>query len=133
MSFFIGGYIYDAILLVLCGIAFKTFILRKDLSGKESFFLQHTPSVIYIPLALILIASMVCTVLIDRGLLSLEYKFMALFCSFVIWGIIMITGLYHRIRYEEKEYNRLNQETKQGIASLIGLLLLGIFMWLFAG
>ena len=42
MRFFIGSYIYDIILLILCGVVFKTFILKKGLSEKESFFIRHT-------------------------------------------------------------------------------------------
>lgn len=38
MRFFIGSYIYDIILLILCGVVFKAFILKKGLSEKESFF-----------------------------------------------------------------------------------------------
>ena len=50
MRFFIGSYIYDIILLILCGVVFKTFILKKGLSEKESFFIRHTLPIIYIPL-----------------------------------------------------------------------------------
>ena len=37
MRFFIGSYIYDIILLILCGVVFKTFILKKDYQKKNLF------------------------------------------------------------------------------------------------
>ena len=74
MRFFIGSYIYDIILLILCGVVFKTFILKKGLSEKESFFIRHTLPIIYIPLSVLLIVNMVYIVLIDREIIDNTYK-----------------------------------------------------------
>ena len=69
MRFFIGSYIYDIILLILCGVVFKTFILKKGLSEKESFFILHTLPIVYIPLSVLLIVNMVYIVLMRKIIL----------------------------------------------------------------
>lgn len=130
MRFFVGSYIYDTILLILCGVVFKTFILKKGLSEKESFFIRHTLPIIYIPLSVLLIVNMVYIVLIDREIIDNTYKGFALYSLVFIWAIMMIIGFYNRIKYGSKDWEYV-EETKRGIFGLIGLLVIAIFMYLF--
>ena len=123
MRFFIGSYIYDIILLILCGVVFKTFILKKGLSEKESFFIRHTLPIIYIPLSVLLIVNMVY--IIDN-----TYKGLALYSLAFIWIMMVIIGFYNRIKYGSKDWEYI-EETKRGIFGLIGLLVMAIFMYLF--
>ena len=89
MRFFIGSYIYDIILLILCGVVFKTFILKKGLSEKESFFIRHTLPIVYIPLSVLLIVNMVYIVLIDREIIDNTYK------GFALYSLAFILSLIH--------------------------------------
>lgn len=130
MRFFIGSYIYDIILLILCGVVFKTFILKKGLSEKESFFIRHTLPIIYIPLSVLLIVNMVYIVLIDREIIDNTYKGFALYSLSFIWIIMVIIGFYNRIKYGSKDWEYV-EETKRGIFGLIGLFVMAIFMYLF--
>ena len=44
--------LYDAILLGVCFVLVRKFILKKNLSANERFFFQHTSSVSYTHLTL---------------------------------------------------------------------------------
>lgn len=121
MRFFVGSYIYDTILLILCGVVFKTFILKRIIR-KRIFFIRHTLPIVYIPLSVLLIVNMVYIVLIDREIIDNTYKGFALYSLVFIWAIMMIIGFYNRIKYGSKDWEYV-EETKRGIFGLIGLLL----------
>lgn len=53
MRFFIGSYIYDIILLILCGVVFKTFILKKDYQKKNLFYTTYIANNLYTPFCII--------------------------------------------------------------------------------
>ena len=54
MRFFIGSYIYDIILLILCGVVFKTFILKKRIIRKRIFFYTtYIANSLYTPFCII--------------------------------------------------------------------------------
>ena len=130
MRFFVGSYIYDIILLILCGVVFKTFILKKGLSEKESFFIRHTLPIIYIPLSVLLIVNMVYIVLIDREIIDNTYKGFALYSLAFIWIIMMIITVHHRIKYGNKDW-KYKEDTKIMIIGLSMLVFIFIMIWLF--
>lgn len=53
MRFFIGSYIYDIILLILCGVVFKTFILKKDYQKRIFFITTYIANSLYTPFCII--------------------------------------------------------------------------------
>lgn len=130
MNYFIGSIPFDLILLILSIGIFKTFILKRNLSDKERFFLIHTPTYIYIPLSILMIISMVYIVAVDRKLINDHYILFAQIIMFAVFFMTMIITVHHRIKYGNKDW-KYKEDTKLMIIGLSMLIFIFVMIWLF--
>ena len=122
--------LYDARMFMLGLYIIKTFILKKDLSDKELFIIEHSYTWIRVGIVLLIIFEILYLIGSDLGLFDGRLYSAAVYSIFFIFYIVSIFILYKRCKYGSKDWKYV-ETTKLGIEGVIGLTILMILIYIF--
>lgn len=123
--------LYDAILFILCIYLIKTYILKKNLSSKEKFIIEHSFPWIRIPIIGIMAVGMLYIIGSDLLFWNSEYYDYAVSLQFIIFYFVAIVAIYQRYKYGPRT-SRYMDETREGINGIIALFLIFLLMYIFS-
>lgn len=123
--------LYDAILFILCIYLIKTYILKKNLSSKEKFIIEHSFPWIRIPIICIMTVGMLYIIGSDLLFWNSEYYDYAVSLQFIIFYFVAIVVIYQRYKYGPRT-SRYMDETREGINGIIALFLIFLLMHIFS-
>lgn len=122
--------LYDAILFIIGIYMIETFILKKGLSEKESFIVDHSYTWIRVGIVTVMDLLILYMIGSDLGLIDGKLYHMAIYGNFLIFYIVCIILLYDRYRYGPKDWQYM-EATKLGIEAVIGMTILFLLMYAF--
>ena len=93
--------VYDVFLLVASIVIWKVFVFPESLNPQEAFFIKHVSLFVRILFAFTHSMLAFYIIIVDRSVITgnILYAYTALM---LLWGVLVLVGLYKRIHYGEK-------------------------------
>ena len=109
--------VYDVFLLVASIVIWKVFVFPESLNPQEAFFIKHVSLFVRILFAFTHSMLAFYIIIVDRSVITgnILYAYTALM---LLWGVLVLVGLYKRIHYGEKSL-RYTEENRRIIEKLI--------------
>ena len=120
--------IYDLLLIVICIVFFRSFILKKYFFEKEKILRENAP-VIFLPITIALILNIFFIVMIDIKVINSHFEMYA-YSSLEFFGFVWVgLSVYTRWKYD-KEHEHNMTKGKGAIIGVIILVLILLFLHL---
>ena len=117
--------VYDVFLLVASIVIWKVFVFPESLNPQEAFFIKHVSLFVRILFAFTHSMLAFYIIIVDRSVL---YAYTALM---LLWGVLVLVGLYKRIHYGEKSL-QYTEENRRIIIGMVIFLATFVMMYIFS-
>ena len=115
--------IYDLLLIVICIVFFRSFILKKYFFEKEKILRENAP-VIFLPITIALILNIFFIVMIDIKVINSHFEMYA-YNSLEFFGFVWVgLSVYTRWKYDKKHERNMTK----GKGAIIGVILLVLIL-----
>ncbi|WP_349092395.1 hypothetical protein [Dialister invisus] len=115
--------IYDLLLIVICIVFFRSFILKKYFFEKEKILRENAP-VIFLPITIALILNIFFIVMIDIKVINSHFEMYA-YSSLEFFGFVWVGfSVYTRWKYDKEHEHNMTK----GEGAIIGVILLVLIL-----